>query len=481
MNILFIQPSINDVTKASFQVLDYFKKYHQAKVDYVFLESRTRVSFKSENDPHLNTSFDFYKNKDLNQEGLELIQKIDSKFPRLIKKLLLIDRHIGRNQFINEIIYVGTKDATNGNLDFFTSDIVNFLLFANNIFTKKNYRFVLGCSGNFRSDFFSLLSDYYSIPFWEVFFSRTQGDKTPLRYLTNNYIKNNFLFSKEKYDAVKISDTSRTILEQSRKSRSTKYLVYYRPRWKHFFISFAKDLYWMMKYRPDSKFYQERALSKIFFLMFYKFQRKFLGKMKMSELKTDQERKSVLIALAQLPEIVLLSWAEKYNSQINYINQILYNLPTNWFINLREHPHNVGYRPLSFVAWARSLRNTRIVSLDESQYVQLQKSDACITTSGTIGWESLLLRKPVFTFTKTFYDLTGLNYYLSSFDDLNNIDSLIERFNAFKKDDSLYDERLLKLISLEEETCFNINIESSFKKIIDQMLETKFTPYWQGK
>jgi hypothetical protein len=479
MKILLIEPSPNNVTEAYYPILEVFKDKYSATVDTVKMSSFDSVTFSYADKDKKKKEFHFYRSHAVSNGAHDIRAKIEEKFPMLLKKILLTDRHFGRNQFINEIHYVPTEDSTYDNEVLFNADTLNYLSFANSIITEGKYDLVFGSAGNFRADCFSLLADYFSIPFWEVFYSRIRGDQTDYRYLSNSYLKCDFLLTKSAYDSVAISNSSRKFLDVCRQKRSNSFLIYYKPKWLNVVKSIASDIKWFFKSKKRKKFFLDRFKNKLYFLMNYNYQSRILSKTILGPSKDIIKQPSALVALCQVPEIVLLGWAVKYISHVDYINKIFANLPSHWILNLREHPHNVGRRPFIFMEWVRSLRSTRLLSLDETQYAQILSSTVCITTNGTMGWEALLLRKPVISFADTFYDLTGLNYRITDYAQLNNIESIVNDFN--KKSENEYDERLLRLISLDEQTCFSTKDRLSMEKIIALALKHPYSPFWKGR
>jgi hypothetical protein len=481
MKVLFVQPSLNNVTEDCYPLLDVLKSKYNAVVDIVRVTSFDSVTLTYHDKTKKEKIYNFYIGTTASRETYDVLEKIEIKFPTLFKKILFVDRHFGRNQFINEIHYVGTEDSTASNEKLLTDDIMSYFEFAHNIVAEGNYNLLFCTSGNYRADFFSLFADYYTIPCWEVFYSRIRGDQTPHRYLTNSYLKNNFLSSKDAFNNVTITETSKKYLESTRVARSTAYLINYRPKWKNFIINLLKDIKWFFKSKDRKGYYLDRIVNKIYYLMSYYYQRKILSKTVLNSATVAKNEKSALVALCQVPEIILLSWAVNQISHVDYINKIYKNLPLNWLLNLREHPHNVGVRPYVFLKWVRSLRDTRILSLDETQYSQIASSTVCITTNGTMGWEALLLQKPVITFCDSFYDLTELNYRIRDYAELNDIERIVQNFQRLTEDEKAYDEKLLRLISLDEQTCFSTIDKNSMVKILDLALKHPYKPFWLGK
>ena len=105
------------------------------------------------------------------------------------------------------------------------------------------------------------------------------------------------------------------------------------------------------------------------------------------------------------PEIALTLYGNKYLNQINLIHEIALDLPSSYTLIVKEHPRNIGRRPISFYKDILKLPNIYLSHEKINTNDLIQESKLVYTISGFITFESILFKKPTITFGKSIYNL----------------------------------------------------------------------------
>lgn len=103
------------------------------------------------------------------------------------------------------------------------------------------------------------------------------------------------------------------------------------------------------------------------------------------------------------PEIGLLLQAPFFTNQLHTIKQIASALPVGYKLYVKEHPVMVAYRPRSFYKQLKKIPNLKLLHPSISSYQIIPRAKLILTITGTVGWESLILKKPLITFGEVFY------------------------------------------------------------------------------
>lgn len=116
----------------------------------------------------------------------------------------------------------------------------------------------------------------------------------------------------------------------------------------------------------------------------------------------------VLFPLHFQPEATTLVLAPFFLDQAALIENIARSLPADCLLYVKEHPFSVGRRPLEEYRRIRALPNVRLISPHVDGYELISRAAAVVTITGTMGWEAVLLERPVVTFGRTFYNAFDL-------------------------------------------------------------------------
>jgi capsule polysaccharide modification protein KpsS len=93
--------------------------------------------------------------------------------------------------------------------------------------------------------------------------------------------------------------------------------------------------------------------------------------------------------------------------QAFYVESASKSLPEGCKLLVKEHPDWVGEFPLGTYRRIKKLKNVIMINPKMLPKELIHKSDGVITINGSVGYEGILLGKPVTAFGKEYY--TGLN------------------------------------------------------------------------
>ncbi len=157
--------------------------------------------------------------------------------------------------------------------------------------------------------------------------------------------------------------------------------------------------------------------------------------------KPDYKEKYFFYALHLQPEASIDIVAPLYRDQIATIDNISKCLPIGYKLYVKEHPAFVGMRPLNYYSKLAHLANVRLIDSTVNAYKLIENSTGIITLSGTVGWEAMMMGKPVITLGRVFYNVAeDLVKHVRSINELPRV--LQEFTRGFKPNE----ENILKFI-----------------------------------
>jgi len=113
----------------------------------------------------------------------------------------------------------------------------------------------------------------------------------------------------------------------------------------------------------------------------------------------------VLFPIHFQPEASTLVQAPYYLDQEALIEDISKSLPVGHRLYVKEHLSNRGRRPLSFYRRIKETFGVRVLDPDVDTWSLVQNAAAVAVITGTMGWESILLKRPVVTFGDVFFNM----------------------------------------------------------------------------
>jgi len=118
------------------------------------------------------------------------------------------------------------------------------------------------------------------------------------------------------------------------------------------------------------------------------------------------------------PEASTLVLAQWYDNQLDTIKNISRALPLDRILYVKEHRSALGYNTLGLYREIKKLHNVRLIAPTENAYELIRNSQGVIVLSGTMGWEALMLNKPVYVLGEIFYQIIKGADPIRSFDEL---------------------------------------------------------------
>jgi hypothetical protein len=120
--------------------------------------------------------------------------------------------------------------------------------------------------------------------------------------------------------------------------------------------------------------------------------------------KAPENERFLLYPLHLQPEATTLVLAPYYLNQLALIEDLAKSLPAGYRLYVKEHVISRGRWPLSFYRALRAIPGVRLISPSEHSISLLRRAAAVVVITGTMGWEALMLEKPVITFGHVFYN-----------------------------------------------------------------------------
>lgn len=151
-----------------------------------------------------------------------------------------------------------------------------------------------------------------------------------------------------------------------------------------------------------------------------------------------------LFGLHFQPEATTLVNAANYEKQLYAIDLIAKSIPVNSILYVKEHYTDLGHRETYFYKKIKSYPNVRIINPWENSRLLIEKSLGVITLAGTMGWEAILLNKPVFLLGKMFYSSFK---YTNNIHDINDLSYILKNHKMLGVEKNIYDDELKKYIA----------------------------------
>jgi len=121
------------------------------------------------------------------------------------------------------------------------------------------------------------------------------------------------------------------------------------------------------------------------------------------EMPHDDE-KFVFFPLHFQPEATTMLWAPYFEDQLSLIENLAKSIPLDTMLYVKEHSASLGLRPLGYYKRIKHLPNVRLISPYADTFDLIVRSWVNVVITGTVGWESLLLGKPVIVLGEVFFN-----------------------------------------------------------------------------
>jgi CDP-glycerol glycerophosphotransferase (TagB/SpsB family) len=179
-----------------------------------------------------------------------------------------------------------------------------------------------------------------------------------------------------------------------------------------------RSLKWL--WRSESKYaYQSKTpllLSLRNFIIFIK--RKFRLDSVTKYYSPVKDEKFFLYPLHLHPESTTSVQAPHYINEVEVIQNLAINLPFGYWLYVKDHPSNAGNNNSDFYRRIDKIPNVKIISFREDSKRLIPRSTGVITLTSTVGFEALILNKPVIAFGDVFYEKHPLCFKASGYNDV---------------------------------------------------------------
>lgn len=136
------------------------------------------------------------------------------------------------------------------------------------------------------------------------------------------------------------------------------------------------------------------------------------------------------------PELSLSVLANSYQNQIETIRNLSFRLPPDTKLVVKDHPRNYCRRNLSYLKKINKIPNVILVDTKTSTRELIKYSNINIVMSGFIGFEAVILKKPVITFSSSIINMLPNNMVLKvkNFEDFEN--NYMDFLKNYKQDEN---------------------------------------------
>ena len=134
----------------------------------------------------------------------------------------------------------------------------------------------------------------------------------------------------------------------------------------------------------------------------------------------DNNQKFFLFPLQIQPEASTFVLATYFCDQLNTIKNIALTLPLPYKLYVKQHPHAVGTKPISFYKKLKEIPNVVLISPHENTENLIKKSAGVITLTSTLGMEAALIGRPVYVLGNIFYSYHPLCRKVKNFEELKD-------------------------------------------------------------
>lgn len=157
------------------------------------------------------------------------------------------------------------------------------------------------------------------------------------------------------------------------------------------------------------------------------------------------------------PESSTSIWAKHFVDEINTIKNIAFNLPNGTYLVVKDHPSAAGFPGIKFYRELSKIPNVFLMNHNINTKKLISLSAGVITLTSTVGFEALILNKPVVTIGEIFYNTHPLCHKINSFYDLYHICSSITSNSKLQKiDPKLTVSAYLKMCTIADDLIHKI-------------------------
>jgi hypothetical protein len=163
--------------------------------------------------------------------------------------------------------------------------------------------------------------------------------------------------------------------------------------------------------------------------------------------KLDENRRFVYFPLHVTDDYKIKRVIPHCVDQASLIEQVAAALPHGYDLVLKEHPMSVGRNTLAMLRRLARIENVRLLDPHTSSHELMQRSQAIVVISSTVGLEALMYAKPVLTLGQPFYSGYGVTLDVDSFREIRDQVPALLEFRPER-------ERILEFLHAAMRRCF---------------------------
>lgn len=139
----------------------------------------------------------------------------------------------------------------------------------------------------------------------------------------------------------------------------------------------------------------------------------------------DLNDKFFLYPLHFHPESTTSVQSPHYLNEIEVIQNIAINLPFGHYLYVKDHPSNVGDIGSAFYKRISMIPNVKLIPFHHNSKELIPRSAGVITLTGTVGFEALILNKPIVILGDVFYEQHPLCFKAKNYNEVWSFCQLI--------------------------------------------------------
>ncbi len=202
-----------------------------------------------------------------------------------------------------------------------------------------------------------------------------------------------------------------------------------------------------------------------------KIYKKLIKNRTISDLDIIENGNFIFYPLHAEPEIAITNYSRFYQNQIEVIRTIALNMPVKFKLIVKEHPRNIGRRSIRYYKKILEIPNVNIVDYNMPSNAIVKKSKLIIVLSGHIGFEAVLLGKPVIILGNAIYKMLP-NHLVNFVDNIKDLkEEILNTIHNCKSDSSTVN----KFISSIIENSFKLNLYTVLLKKVGREGGEDFT------
>jgi len=152
------------------------------------------------------------------------------------------------------------------------------------------------------------------------------------------------------------------------------------------------------------------------------------------------EEKFVLFPLHQQPEASTSVRAPFFVDQAFIVETLAKSIPVDHCLYVKEHPINVGNVSVEQYERLARIPNVKLIGTDVNTLNLVSRSSLVAVITSSVGWEAMLLNKPVLAFGTSFFNISSL---VTKVTDVTELPGLIRKLIGHSPDNS---DELRKLV-----------------------------------